>query len=220
MRVRQQQQGSNSNLGNDLHSHARKGEWDKFLEGATADPNQLLVCNKFLATPLHYAFRYGAPTRVMIELFPITPSDAHFMKNKEGNLPIHVGCDFGVSVATVTALLQIEPTVLDEKNKAGETPLEVAKSGYVWPIGLAWHFFPEDFERVVTVLEDPGVKAAMFEMSRGIGSFDSNDERECPMNAKENQSTENQDEWVGDDSAAETKRQLSEALLSNSVDPL
>ena len=124
-----------------MHTLAKKAQWDEFMAEVVANPDCLLSRNQFFATPLHYAFRYGAPTVIILEIIRLAPRKAHYLKNEEGSTPLHLACEFGVSSTTVLALLQTESDLLEKKNKDDMTPLDVARNSKVWPIGLSWHFY-------------------------------------------------------------------------------
>lgn len=151
-----------------LHRIAKQAKWDEMLAQATADPSSLMVRNQFHATPFHYAVRYGAPTLIVLELIQLAPR-VLYMKTDEGELPIHTAAQFGVSVTTMLAMLKQEPRLVERTNKDGETPLDIAQKAKVWPVGVLWHFYRDDYTRVCAIMENPAAREAMWEAQRSVG---------------------------------------------------
>mmetsp|Transcript_6131 Transcript_6131/g.18166 ORF Transcript_6131/g.18166 Transcript_6131/m.18166 type:complete len:228 (-) Transcript_6131:236-919(-) len=151
--------------GTELHSFAKNAEWQKLYEGVQRNPRGLMQKNQYQLTPMHYAMRYGAPTHIVLDLVELQPA-VLTVKNEEGDLPLHTGCEFGMSVNTLLALLKVAPSTAHFVNNENRTPLEIAKSANVFLMGCSWHFYREDYQRVVAALENPSVREALWEAQK------------------------------------------------------
>lgn len=189
-----------------LHKLAKAAKWDEMFQQATADPTQLLVRNQFHATPFHYALRYGAPTATVLQLLQVMDRRALFMKTDEGELPIHTACQFGISVTAMLAMIRLEPDQLTKQTKMEHlTPLQVAQKSQCWPVGLTWHFYRNDYSRVVAILEHQGAREAMWEAQRAAGHE--------PVSTAEPQGKDVwQDEAVAETAAARQNEELRQLL--------
>mmetsp|Transcript_24826 Transcript_24826/g.68759 ORF Transcript_24826/g.68759 Transcript_24826/m.68759 type:complete len:337 (+) Transcript_24826:183-1193(+) len=151
--------------GTPMHKAAKNREWDELLAQAYRDPSGLVVKNQYHATPFSYAIRHGAPTRTTLELMRLNPR-ALYIKSDEGELPIHLAVQFGISVTAMLEMIRIEPRLLEKEDRDGEKPIDVAKRAQIWGVGLTWHYYKEDYTRVVGIMKDPGAREAMWATQR------------------------------------------------------
>ena len=87
----------------------------------------LLKTNKFGETPLHVALRAEVHDDAVIKLLIDDAGQALHMKDfLKGNFPAHVAATHGCSVCVAKRLFHHNPLALQEKNKDGMTPLDLA----------------------------------------------------------------------------------------------
>lgn len=120
-----------------------------------AYPSALLDLNEKGMTPLHYACRFKAPrevVRLLLYLFPALGKLAVSKRDALGRTPFWYAFRYDAPKGVVEMLLEIDPSVVLEEDRTGESPLS-----------LVWDSWAEKFEGKRTLApflqEDGKVKA-------------------------------------------------------------
>lgn len=116
-----------------LHKYARAKEWDTLVSSCSysSDARLLRTLNEHQRTPLHYCVEGGAPEDILLEMIRIAPFQVR-VRDLSGETPLHLGCQFGVPLLVVYAMLEADattakgsPSVLTLRNHDGMTPLQI-----------------------------------------------------------------------------------------------
>lgn len=116
-----------------LHKYARSKDWTKLLTSCRSSTyaGLLRTLNEHQRTPLHYAIESGAPEDVILELIRLAPFQVR-VRDLSGETPLHLGCQFGIPLIVVYALLEADattakgsPSVLTLRNDDDMTPLDI-----------------------------------------------------------------------------------------------
>jgi hypothetical protein len=118
--------------GTELHRLARRGEWSMLLASFDVETSKIL--NEHSRTPLHYAIEQGnAPDEVVLELIRIAPFQVR-VKDVAGNTPLHLGCQFGMGLAVLEYILEMDDiltggddnkSIVTMPNNDNNTPLQI-----------------------------------------------------------------------------------------------
>lgn len=103
-----------------------------------AYPGALLDLEDQGKTPLHYACRFKAPrdtVRVLLHQIPSLGHRAVSKRDRKGRTPLWYAVRYDAPKGVVEMLLDIDPSVVLEEDKAGESPLS-----------LVWDTWAEKFE--------------------------------------------------------------------------
>ncbi|KAG7371353.1 ankyrin repeat domain protein [Nitzschia inconspicua] len=120
--------------GTELHRLARRNEWTMLL--ASFDIEKAKILNEHYRTPLHYAIEQGtAPDEVVLELIRIAPFQIR-VKDVSGSTPLHLGCQFGIGLAVVEYMLEMDDlltsgddnkSIVTMRNNDNKIPLQIFK---------------------------------------------------------------------------------------------
>jgi ankyrin repeat protein len=119
-----------------------------------AYPSALLDLSEKGMTPLHYACRFKAPRdtiRSLLYQFPALGKLAVSKRDARGRTPLWYAVRYDAPKGVVEMLLELDPTVVLEEDKTGESPLS-----------LVWDTWAEKFEGKKTLapfLQEDGVKS-------------------------------------------------------------
>jgi hypothetical protein len=115
-----------------LHTYAQQRQWERLLASATRD--KLHILNEYNRTVLHYAIEQGAPEDCCLALIQLAPNQVR-VQDISGDTPVHLGCEFGMSLVVTYALLEADGTiargrqsVLLLKNAESKTPVDKVRA--------------------------------------------------------------------------------------------
>jgi hypothetical protein len=121
-----------------LNAPLARKDWETALTVILHSPHYTKRVDPFLGSPLHNAFRWGAPVEVVTALLEAYP-DAMTIPNHNNNLPCHLACYFGISSEGMKMLLRCNPDAGDQ------TPI-------YYPKTVPWNFFADEKEQVMNDL--------------------------------------------------------------------
>jgi hypothetical protein len=123
---------------------ARK-DWETAQTVILHSPHWTKIVHSGEDSPLHVAFRRGAPVEVVTALLEAYP-DAATIPNHYNNLPCHVACLYGISSEGMKMLLRCNPDAAGVANSGDMTPMQYLNE---WK----WDFFADEKEQVINDLK-------------------------------------------------------------------
>jgi hypothetical protein len=120
-------------------------DWETALAVILHSPHWTKRVNSMESSPLHVAFRRGAPVEVVTALLEAYP-DAMTIRNYYKHLPYHSACCYGISSEGMKMLLRCNPDAADVIKKFLQTPFPCLKL-------RQWKFFADEKEQVMNDLK-------------------------------------------------------------------
>ena len=142
-----------------MHEYAKNKKWGVLVQEARKNRELLNVRNEYFQTAFHEAVRNGAPSETIVALIKLKPN-VLAQKNDEGMIPLHLGCEYGMSIDTLLAFLKYAPDSIHWVSKNNRTPLEIARGSAIFG-RCTWHLYREDYSKVLAALENPQVLEAV-----------------------------------------------------------
>lgn len=113
-----------------LHQCIENKRWEeaKALLYSNEGMGMVKEKNATNSLPLHWSFNFSAPDDFLLALIQMY-EPAVRMKNATKRLPIHCAVERGSTLAVIEALVRAYPESLDQKDKWGKTPRDIARNG-------------------------------------------------------------------------------------------
>jgi hypothetical protein len=120
-------------------------DWVTALTVILHSPHWTKRVNSMEGSPLHVAFRRGAPVEVVTALLEAYP-DATTIRNYYKHLPCHSACCYGISSQGMKMLLRCNPDAADAITNFLQTPFPCLKL-------RQWKYFADEKEQVMNDLK-------------------------------------------------------------------